>query len=265
MIDTHSHLTSDLFSLDIDEIISRLNTSLGLVVSQSVSLADTLKNLEIQKKLPEKIKCVIGIHPEEVNEDGNVDEIRKIEEYLVQSRKSFVGVGEIGVDFNLFKWKENINREKHILAQRRVFESMVNLGIKYDLPLVIHSREEDMSETVLGEIKSMLKGKNVRAVFHCFTYTNETTAFSLLDSGYYISFTNIVSYPKNKELLALARKCIQKYPNQIMFETDAPYLPPQSKRGERCEPIDVASMYELFKEDVSESQIDSNAKRFFNL
>jgi len=264
-IDTHAHLTNTNFDIPLEQIISDLKSKgIGLIVSQSTSLEDTKKNLEIVSKYPTLVKTTIGIHPEDVPSD--ITNLTKdLSEFAKGNKDKFVAVGEVGLDDHMFSYDKSLNKELLQSNQEQVLRDMISLASELNLPMVIHSRDESGSTRVIDKILNMLEGKSVKVVFHCFTYTDISIAESILNLGHFISFTNIITYPKNTLLLDLAKTCSRKYIKQVMFETDAPYLPPKDRRGKTCYPSDVLAVYEEMKDTISESQIESNAKTFFKI
>jgi TatD DNase family protein len=264
-IDTHAHLTNSNFDIPLDQIISDMKTKgIGLVISQSTSLEDTKKNLEVVSKYPELVKTTVGIHPEDVPSDiTNLTE--DLSKFARENKEKFVAVGEVGLDDHMFNMDKTLDKELLQSNQEQVLRDMISLASELNLPMVIHSRDENGSTRVIEKILELLKDKEVKVVFHCFTYTDFSIAERILNLGHFISFTNIITYPKNTLLLELAKTCSKKYINQVMFETDSPYLPPKDRRGKICYPSDVLAVYDEMKDTISESQIESNAKTFFKL
>jgi len=264
-IDTHAHLTNTNFDIPLEQIISDLKSKgIGLVISQSTSLEDTKKNLEVVLKYPGLVKTTVGIHPEDVPAD--ITNLTKdLSQFARENKDKFVAVGEVGLDDHMFSFDKSLDKELLQRNQEQVLGEMIDLASELNLPMVIHSRDENGSTRVIEKILELLKDKHVKVVFHCFTYTDISIAERILNLGHFISFTNIITYPKNTLLLDLAKVCSKKYINQVMFETDAPYLPPKERRGKVCYPSDVLAVYEEMKDTISESQIESNAKTFFKL
>ena len=264
-IDTHAHLTNTNFDISLDQIISDLKSKdIGLVISQSTSLEDTKKNLEVVSKYPEFVKTTVGIHPEDVPSD--ITNLTKdLSDFARENKDKFVAVGEVGLDEYMFNMDKTLDKDLLQRNQEQVLADMITLASDLNLPMVVHSRDENGSTRAIEKILELLKDKGVKVVFHCFTYTDISIAESILNLGHFISFTNIITYPKNTLLLELAKTCSKKYINQVMFETDAPYLPPKDRRGKVCYPSDVLTVYEEMKDTISESQIERNAKTFFKL
>lgn len=134
-----------------------------------------------------------------------------------------MGVGECGIDIT--EWKGGRNIDKQI----ELFEMQIKLALKNNLPVVIHNRNGDEQ---IFEVLEKYNGKGLTGVFHCFTSSWET-AQRALDSGFYLSFTGIITYPSGKDIW----ETVEKAPlDKILVETDAPYLSPQGLRNKVNEP-----------------------------
>ncbi|MEI6462944.1 MAG: TatD family hydrolase [bacterium] len=295
MIDTHTHLTDSKFKEDFEEVISRAKAEkIELVFCQSTSIENAKEVLTLSSKYPEYIYPCLGLHPEDIAEmflkdpkipvkdfaDLYMGNVSKLLEQNLGSL-GFKAIGEIGLDYFMFKIDQEISKLsdpeklKLIELQKYYFEKLVLLAVQNNLPVVIHSREYPYVDEIftfnkcINDILEILdrvekgSGKKVNAVFHCWTYTNKDVLIGILEKGYYVSFTNIICYPKNTILLELAKFVNENYSKQIMLETDSPYLPPANRRGERCVPSDVKYVYDMFP--TSRDQIDSNANIFFNI
>lgn len=260
MYDSHSHLTKDFYS-NIDEIVSKSKED-GLkgIVSCSTTVQNFGQNLEIGSNHKGFIYPTIGIHPENAKEFSLNYE--KNWDYLVdtinENRNLVYAIGECGMDY--------FHSTKYIDEQKKIFEYQILMSLEQDLPLIIHTRnskDQNAQSCILDSVNMLKKYKNVRGVCHCFT-GNLDEAKHILDLGFYLGFTNIVTYKSNTELQKVADFVIEKYPNQILFETDCPYLPPAHKRGERSKPSDVKYVYDFFKQKISEEKINSNFNKFIN-
>lgn len=261
LIDTHAHLTWDSFQSDLKEVIKRTKQAgITHVINIGADLDSSKKSVALECP---GIKCYssIGLHPHESEKKIPVEELEKI--YLENSQK-VVGVGECGLDY--FKHKGQITDEEKI-AQKALFQAHIDLAKKINLPLIIHCRPS---------INSGLKDAwqdifdfnftGISGVFHSFT-SSSADAQKALNLGFYLSFSCIVTYPKNEHL----RKIIKTTPlDKILTETDCPFLPPQNKRGQRCEPADIVEvikvitqMKNLSYEEVAQTTFQ-NAQHLFH-
>ena len=165
-----------------------------------------------------------------------------------------MAIGEIGLDY--YK-----NYSPHDV-QKETFIQLAKMAITHNKPIVIHSREA-ISDTL--DILAKLNAKDV--VFHCFTGTFQESQ-QILEQGYFISFSGVLTYLKNQEL----EKAAQTIPlDRFFLETDAPFLTPTPMRGKRNEPSYIsytAQKMALLKNLSVEEVIlaaNTNAKRFFRI
>jgi len=252
MIDSHCHLADKQFNTDLDAVIGRAGE---VGVDKMVCIADTFEESEDCLKIATKyehIFCTIGIHPHVAKDwkEGDADRVKK----LIASSPKAVAVGEIGLDYHY----DNSPRD----IQRSVFEEQLNIAKELDLPAVIHCRDaaQDVREIIESVDPPMI-------VIHCCTEKWEDVSW-VVERGWLLSFTGIATYPKSDEI----RKTILQCPlEQMMIETDAPYLAPVPYRGKRNEPAFVvevakciAEVKGIFLEDV-EKVTTENAERFYGI
>ncbi len=257
MIDTHCHLTDTRLADQLDAVLVRAALS-GVtdIITIGCEPADDADAIELANR-PQpagrpRVWCAVGIHP---------NYCHKLELPAVQSlrdlarRPRVLALGEMGLDYH---W----NTVPHA-RQRTFFEAQLHLALELDLPVVIHSREA-IADT-LAVMKSFPK---VRAVFHSFTGMPEE-ARQICRAGYTVGFTGPVTYKKNDALRDAGRLCPL---DQIVVETDAPYLSPEPMRSQRVnEPALVrhilARLAEVHGRSVEEiDQITTdNARRLFGL
>lgn len=234
-IDTHLHLNSKKY-LDPKEVVDRAKT-LDVVKFITISTHfEEFKEIINLTKYPE-VFATLGIYPTYNNEFEDDFLISKIEENITEK---VVGIGECG--FNL-PFDRN---ERNIIRQEGIFRKQIELSIKYNLPLVVHTRNAD--DQTLNVLKSY-KNTNLKGVIHCFVSDYEF-AKNILDLGFYLSFNGIITY-KSAHLI---HETIKKIPiDRILFETDAPYLTPGKNRGEINEPKSIPAIAKFFSEIRGES------------
>jgi TatD DNase family protein len=134
-----------------------------------------------------------------------------------------VAIGETGLDYHY----DYSPRD----TQRAVFRRQVELAVRLDLPVIVHTREADAdTEAILREVRP------TRGVLHCFT-SGADLAQAALELGFMISFSGIVTFPKAQDLVAIARTVPS---DRLLIETDCPYLAPVPHRGKRNEPAFVS-------------------------
>jgi TatD DNase family protein len=222
LIDTHAHLNFPDFEKDYDQVIKRaMAAGVKKIICASSSIDSSIKAIKIAKDYPEVVYASIGIHPQQTDPKNN----DSIETQLVQldklaNNKGVVAIGECGLDYSSTPPPEH-NRTK--AEQKQLFVGQIEIAIKYQLPLIIHSREAFI-ETV--EILSQYKS---RGVWHCYTGGKKGIA-KVQALGYYFGLDGNLTYDEGLQNVARLIP-IEK----ILLETDAPWLTPLPYRGSRNE------------------------------
>ena len=221
LIDTHAHLDfPELFS-KLDTIIQNAkNKNIMKIVSISTNLNKIQRIIDISSTYDE-IYFSVGTHPNEVLKDKNCTNYDLISE--LSNISKCVAIGECGLDYHFG------NEDKNL--QKRSFITQINVARDMNLPVIIHSRDadEDMIDIITDEYK---KGA-FKAILHCFS-SGRDLAICGIDLGFYISFSGIVTFKSAKLIQEIA--CLVP-DNQILVETDAPYLSPVPVRGSVNEPM----------------------------
>jgi TatD DNase family protein len=250
-IDTHTHLYLEQFKNDRAEMLERAVAAqvseLYLPNIDSESIADML---ELEAKYPNNCRAMMGLHPCSVKADFE-KELYIVEEWL--NKRPFAAVGEMGTDLY---WDKTF-----FAQQQEAFKIQVAWAKKHQLPIVIHCRES-FKETV--ELLKPLIDKDLSGVFHCFTGTVED-AKQVIEMGFYLGIGGVVTY-KNGGL----DKVLPAVPlENLVLETDSPYLSPIPYRGKRNEssfiPLIAQKIADI--QDISlaevQAQTTSNARRLF--
>jgi len=217
LIDSHCHLYLKEFENDIDEVVMNARKAgvarfyLPCINSEVVSDMLKLESLYKGECFP-----MMGLHPCSVKDDF-LNEIKMIKNWL--SKRSFVGIGEIGLDFY---WDKTF-----VDQQYEAFNLQMEIALERDMPIVIHSRNA-MEETIKA-VKPFAE-KGLRGIFHCFSGTNNN-AHQITGMGFLLGIGGVVTY-KNSGL-AEALHDIEL--SHLVLETDAPYLSPVPFRGKRNE------------------------------
>jgi TatD DNase family protein len=217
LTDTHTHLYLDAFDLDRQQVIENaLENGIRYMLLPNINSdsAENIINLWLQ--YPENCFPMMGLHPTSVKENFK-EELDLVAEWHEQER--FIAVGEIGIDLY---WDKTFQKQ-----QEEAFRFQIDLALKKDLPIVIHSRES------FDEIVSILKeNKNtgVKGVFHCFT-GNIDQANLVIEMGFMLGIGGVVTF-KNSGLAETISKIDLKH---LLVETDSPYLAPVPFRGKRNE------------------------------
>lgn len=255
LIDSHAHLTFPELAGQIEAVLDRCaQAGVEKIITIGVDLDDAQHALQLCENYPDQICTGIGFHPHEA--DKVSDDDLGVMAGMWQN-PSVVALGEMGLDYHYdFADREN---------QKKVFSRQLELAVDIDKPIVIHCREA-IDDTIPLLIDHGFE--NRRVVFHCFT-GNAEEAEQLAKHGWRISFTGIVTFPKLTELQAIAKA----YPaDEIMVETDSPYLAPVPHRGKHPnEPSYVAHTAQFLANLRGESveafadQSLQNTKMFFDI
>ena len=252
MIDTHCHIDFKPFNKDREEVLKRTKEELTAIVNSGTSYKGNQGVLKLAKENSNFLYPSFGFHPVSSGQSSKND-IKIAMDHMVKHLDDIVGIGEVGMDY--FHVKDKKEREK----QGKIFESFAELANEHEVPLIIHGRDcEKKAYNIIKKFNSIPE-----VIFHCYSGSLKT-ANKLVDEGYYLSFSTMISYSKHHQELA---KDIPL--ENILTETDSPYLAP--KRGERNEPRNVAKVIEILakineeKVDVIDKITEKNAKKVFNI
>ena len=215
--DTHTHLYSDAFDDDRDAMMQRaFNKNITRFFIPAIDSTYTKAMLELEKNYPDNVFLMMGLHPTSVKENYK-EELAHVEKLL--SERSFIAIGEIGID--LYWDKSTLN------IQQEAFRHQIKLAKKYQLPIVIHCRE---SFDEIFEILEEEKGEDLFGIFHCFTGTIEQ-AKKAISYNMRLGIGGVVTFKNGK----IDQFLNQIDLNHIVLETDSPYLAPTPYRGKRNE------------------------------
>ncbi len=255
LIDSHAHLTFPELSGRIDDLLGQCDQAgVNRVITVGVHLDDARAAVDLAERYPGRIHVAAGFHPHEAG-DVSKDDLEAMA--TLWDHPSVVAAGEIGLDYHY----DHADRAD----QRRVFARQLELAVDRGYPVVIHSREA-FDDTVAILLKHGLA--HHRVAFHCFSGTAEQAA-RLVEHGWWVSFTGIVTFRKSETLWEAARS----YPaDRVMIETDSPFLSPEPVRHIRPNvPAHVvhtarflADLRGISPEDLGDLTT-ANTQRFFNL
>lgn len=233
-IDSHCHVSDERLLPHIPQLLTNMHThkvNTALVIG--TTLSDSKKVLEIVDNYS-PLYASVGVHPEYKDSDEPTVEI--LLNLATQSSK-VLAIGETGLDYHWFKTEYATNF--HDLAwQRQRFCTHIHAAIICKKPMIVHTREaaKDTLELLTSEHAYQCGG-----IIHCFT-ENWEFAKAVLDLGFYISFSGIITF-KNSHAL---REVVLKIPmDRILIETDSPYLAPVPKRGQDNQPAYVSYVGEF--------------------
>jgi TatD DNase family protein len=217
LIDTHTHLYLPEFDVDRDEAIARaVNIGITNMLMPNIDILSVDQMLHSESKYPGICMSMIGLHPTSVKEDY-LSQLDILEEKFFQHH--YVAIGEIGIDLY---WDKTF-LDKQVLALRR----QISFAVERKLPVVIHARDAfPQVFSVLDEFR----GTGLKGVLHAFTGTIED-ASKAIDLGFKLGIGGIVTF-KNSGLQDVVKEVGT---NNIVLETDSPYLAPVPYRGKRNE------------------------------
>ena len=252
-IDTHTHLYLPEFDTDRDEVVSRaIGNGIVKMLLPNIDLQSVDQMLSAVNRYPGICYPMTGLHPTSVKSDytAQLDKLEKLFD-----KQIFIAIGEIGIDLY---WDKSLLKEQIISFRRQI-------AFAYDnsLPVVIHSRD------AFPEVFSVLdefKGKKIKGVFHAFTGSLED-AEKAINLGFKLGIGGIVTF-KNS---GLDRIVYKTGPENLILETDSPYLAPVPYRGKRNESAYICiinkKLADIFgiKEEEMASITYSNSVSLFNL
>jgi TatD DNase family protein len=247
LADSHCHLFFDEIYRELDEKLrlARL-ADVRYLLSVSTDLSTIERNLEISRKYS-GICCSAGIHPLHSDEERSG---RGVIQFLTHDNG--VAIGEVGLDYH---YDEAPSRARQIA----VFEEMLSFSEETTLPYIFHARE------CFPDVFDVISQFPVKSgVFHCFTGSIED-AKRIIDNGFHISFSGVVTFNKSHELREIAKYVPS---DRILIETDCPYLAPVPYRGKPNEPAYVSLVAECLakiREVPIEVIAEITTTNFFNL
>lgn len=253
IIDTHAHYNSPKFDKDRRELLEKLQETCEIIVNVGTNTKSFSEIVSLAKKY-QFLYSVIGYFPCDVLEMEDPENMKKFTEAL--SDHKTVALGEIGLDYHWNRPAPDI--------QKKYFIKQLQLAKDMNLPVSIHSRdaEEDTLKIIKDEYNEKLRG-----VIHCYSY-GLGSAKEYLSMGFYFGIGGTSTYKGNDEL----REVIRLAPiEQLVLETDCPYLSPVPKRGERNDSrnlVFVAENIAKIKGLTAQEVIDitnKNAKELYGI
>ncbi|HDX9590258.1 TPA: TatD family hydrolase [Bacillus pseudomycoides] len=253
LFDTHSHLNAEQFKEDLQEVITRMK-EVGVSYTVVVGFDEmTIKKAIELAETYDFIYAAVGWHP--------VDAIDMTEEHLkwleeLAAHPKVVALGEMGLDYHWDKSPKEVQKE--------VFRKQIKLARKVNLPIIIHNRDATQ------DIVDILKEENaseVGGIMHCFSGSVEV-AKQCVEMNFLISLGGPVTFKNAKKPKEVAMEIPME---QLLIETDCPYLTPHPFRGKRNEPSyvklvaeEIAKLKGLSYEEVAVKTTE-NAKKLFGI
>jgi TatD DNase family protein len=259
IIDSHAHLEASQFDDDRAAMIERARAAgveTLLAIGSGTSPAERLDSAIPFAEQHDWIYATVGIHPYDAKA-ATEDHFARLDELARNPR--VIGWGEMGLDYHYDE--DQAPRD----VQQTVFRRQLGQARVAKLPVIIHCR--DAWDDCLAILEEEWRASGIGGVFHCFTGTL-AEARRGLDMGFLVSFAGNVTYPKMQHLRDVARELPLE---NILTETDSPFLPPQGRRGKRNEPafvVEVAqalgNVRNLAPEQVA-ATTTANFRRFFRI
>ncbi len=240
-IDTHTHLYSDELKADLDSLLDKaVKGGIKKFYMPNIDAASIAPMLEVEKKYPDACVAMMGLHPCSVKADYE-EELAVVKSWL--DKRPFAGVGEIGIDLY---WDKTFLKEQQI-----AFVRQIEWALALNYPIVIHCREafEEIYEILKG-FKTLPKG-----IFHCFSGNLEQAGRILALTPFKLGIGGVLTF-KNAGLDKVVETIGLE---NLVLETDAPYLAPVPFRGKRNEPAHMLEVARKLAEikDLSMAEIGS--------
>jgi len=247
--DSHCHLDYPNLYNQLDDVVSRAEFNLVIYLLTICTTLESFEKIKLIVKRYKNIYGTFGIHPHEAKNYTNIDS-RFIYE-LKNKYKKIIGIGETGLDF----YYNHSDKE----TQKKSFVEHITAASQLNIPVIVHSRN---AETETYEIiKSEKKNSNLKVLIHCFTGSKDF-ARKLLDINCYISVSGIITFKNSTEL----SDTISSIPiENLLVETDSPYLAPIPYRGKSNEPSYIVHTVEKLSQikNVSKEYVMSSTTNNF--
>lgn len=249
LVDTHAHIYDETYK-NIDEIINNAtDNGIYKIINCAESLKTSKEIMLLKAKHENILFCSFGIHPAYANEIDE-EKLKELEDLIKKNKP--VAVGEIGLDYHY----ENVDREK----QKEIFIKQLGFAEKYKLPVIIHSR--DATEDTIN----ILKKYKLKGIIHCFTGSVET-AKEYIKLGYVLGIGGVVTFKNSKLIETVKQIGIEN----IVLETDCPYISPEPFRGQKNEPKNIKIIAEYIVKNLNinlkdlEVITNENISRIFDI
>ncbi|WWP02599.1 MAG: YchF/TatD family DNA exonuclease [Candidatus Dasytiphilus stammeri] len=248
LVDSHCHiydLNFDTLHKNVNDVLKKAaERQVKFILAVATTLSEYKKIIKIVSNNPQ-IAYSCGLHPLKIEED-NIKDLRT----LVNENKKIVALGETGLDYHY----PLITKQKQ--KQQMIFREHIRIGCDLDKPVIVHTRNAKQDTlNILQEEKA----EKCSGVIHCYT-EDITMAKKILNMGFYISFSGIITFKNASNL----REVIRYIPlKNILIETDSPYLAPVPYRGQENQP---AWLYEIavYVAEVKKISLEKLAKTITN-
>lgn len=251
--DTHTHLYSEQFAEDRNEMIQRaIKAGVSRFFIPAIDSTYINAMLQLEQQFPKNTFLMMGLHPTHVKENFE-EELSIVKNWL--DKRPFYAVGEIGIDLY---WDKT-----YLQQQQQAFKTQIKWAKEKKLPIVIHCRE---SFNEIFEILEEEKDEHLYGIFHCFT-GNMEQAQKAISYNMKLGIGGVITFKNGK-----IDQFLQEIPiENIVLETDAPYLAPTPFRGKRNESSYIlkvleklVDIYNISPEEIAEITTQ-NSKKIFGI
>jgi len=266
LIDTHCHinmlvkktfdtvLTAEDYK-NAQEIIEQAREKqVSKIINVGTSYIESMNSIYLAQKFA-GVYATVGIHPNDLTDTWQ-QELKELEQLIAQPENKIVGIGETGIDTHY----PDYNLQK----QKDAFRVQIELALKYNLALVVHTR--DAPEETLRSLEEF-KNSNLRGTIHCFS-NDLFFAQEAIAMGFVIGIGGTLTYPKNNILRTVVTRIKLEH---IILETDAPYLPVQKMRGKQNHPANIYDIAQYLADlrtnpfDLIARTTTQTAQKLFNI
>lgn len=258
MIDTHSHIYSEEFDDDRAETLQRAwDAGVEMMLLPDIDSESRGRMFALAQEHPTRCKAMVGLHPTSVNDNPRwQEELDMVERLMREAPTPLYGVGEIGLDLY---WSRAFYN-----TQREVLHAQLELAIKYNKPVVVHTRD---AYTEMLDAVATYRGRGLRGVFHAFAADVDMARKLLRNGEFSFGIGGVVTF-KNS---GMDRVVVDLPLELLLLETDSPYLTPVPHRGKRNEPAyvefvcrKIAEIHRTTSERV-DAVTTATAKEIFSL
>ena len=233
LVDTHCHIYKEYYE-NIEEIMNKINNyGVNFIINNACDYKTSIEVIDLSKKY-NNMYYVLGVHPSE--NSNELDKVLNLIKSNINDCK-MIGIGEIGLDF--YYGKDNK------VDQINLFKKQLNIAEELNLPVIIHSRDAT-KETI-----DILKEYRLKGIIHCFNGSIET-AKEYIKMGYKLGINGVITF-KNCKLIDVLRSISV---DNIVFETDSPYLTPEPNRGKRNDPSFVNDIVDFVSNNLNIDRVD---------
>lgn len=209
IIDTHIHYDDDMYANDVDLLLEKVHQyGVSRIITSGTGNITNKKAVELAEKY-DYVYATVGLHPELIDDNSQIN----IEQYLKHPK--VVAVGEIGLDYHY--------RDDNKDVQKALFEQQIELAIKYNMPIVVHDRDAH------NDTMQILNKYKPKGTVHCYSGSVEM-AREIVKLGMFLGIGGVVTFKNARKTVEV----VEQIPlDNIVLETDGPYLAPTPYRGKR--------------------------------